>query len=865
MSKKNVFDNIMNYFNDEEEEEEEDEEEGNYIPNYNKNNKKNVNKKKGTSLKELNSSLTINNPEDEEEKIINKDNNINNDNNNNFYSYLSSNSSRPDTPKLNENKIKEEENINEKKRDENKIKNEDNNDIFSETIKTKLKDINSNIISLEDNNNILESYDESVNSRQTFFKNENINENQKINSKESQKDIPINEKEDISKNKKELKDEKKIIDSNIEIKNNELNLNEEKNKEEENNIKIENNKNNNNINLKNNINNEYSDMIRRNKLSIELQKKKEKLRQIENLNIENNLNENMEKIINKEKEEFSNNNFNNINYLNFKDMKEIYKDDYIDKEKEKEKDLNKKAINEKEIIIKKENEDLINNINSNNIDNLFIPIMNNNIIENEIKKNRNKLKKFNKDKKQLTKSKSSEQFNTKFNISKSSFKWLSSYNEKLISKIILKNSDKNKQISILGIIKTLHTLKILHNLLSKNKLDLNNLNENVQKQKEVDFVEQIWFLLNPNNKKVINNEIFECFIKLLFPYTNNLKQSAIEYIEEYIKIINFMEPKNDIKNDEYFYSPLRNEYFPKNKKWSTEKIIQTFFELKRNIISYKKNFEKINNEENKNNENKKKKRTNLNFDELYESFMIKKEARKKTLNIMREEQEKEKEEIISKYTYIPKIIKNKENKWKNIYDNNNNNNKSVYDKLYERRKDKEKKIKKLKDKFNKYDIENKKIEKYSFKPEINNFENSKKQFEKNDIPDNCKKYIKKNLEIIKRKKELKLEEENKYNGTNYEKIRKIKFKCKGPLYEPKKIYKNEKINKEIKINDKNNFTVKIKLPNKKDINLTVNINENIKQKVEKLCKIYSLDNNIKEKIINQIESYKEIYNQEGHN
>ena len=121
------------------------------------------------------------------------------------------------------------------------------------------------------------------------------------------------------------------------------------------------------------------------------------------------------------------------------------------------------------------------------------------------------------------------------------------------------------------------------------------------------------------------------------------------------------------------------------------------------------------------------------------------------------------------------------------------------------------------------------------------------------------------MEIIKRKKELKLEEENKYNGTNYEKIRKMKFKCKGPLYEPKKIYKNEKINKEIKINDKNNFTVKIKLPNKKDINLTININENIKQKVEKLCKIYSLHDNMKEKIINQIESYKEIYNQEGHN
>ena len=595
-------------------------------------------------------------------------------------------------------------------------------------------------------------------------------------------------------------------------------------------------------------------MIRRNKLSIELQKTKEKLRQIENLNLENNLNENIELIINNEKtEENSKNNSNNINYLNFKDMKEIYKDDYI--EKEKENDININTINEKETKIKKENNKLINDINANNIDKLFIPIMNNNIIEKELIKIKN-------DKKQLNKSKSSEQFNTKFKINKSSFKWLSSYNEKLISKIILTNSDKNKQISILGIVKTLHTLKILHNLLSKNKLDLNNLNENIQKQKELEFVEQIWFLLNPNNKKLISNEIFECFIKLLFPYTYNLKQSAIEYVEEYIKIINFMEPKNDTKNnDEYYYSPLRNEYFPKNKKWPIDKIIQTFFELKRNRIAYKKNFEKINKEEKKNNEKKKKKRKNLNFDELYESFMIKKEAREKTLNIMREEQEKEKEEIISKYTYIPKIIKNKENKWKNIYDNNN---KSVYDKLYERRKDKEKKIKSLKDKLNKSDIENKKIENYSFKPLINNFENSKKNFEKNSIPENCKKYIKKNLEIIKRKKEIKLEEENKYNGNNYEKIRKMKFKCKGPLYEPKKICRDEIINKELEINDKDNFMVKIKLPNKRDINLNININENIEQKVEKFCKIYSLNGNIKEKIINQIEAYKEIYNQEDH-
>ena len=846
----------MNYFKGEEEEEEEDEEEeeGNYIQRYIKNNKNDANIKNSSSTKQKNSSLTMNNPEEEEEKIINRDDEIiksenNNEmNNNNFISYLDSNSSRPDTPKL--NNIKTNEENNNKKNENCDKKNEINNIIFSETLKTKLKDINSNSVSILENNNEILEYDENRNSRQTFYKNENIDENQNINNKELQKEISKEVKEEKTKIKEELIDNKNKINDNISKEN--LILNEEKIQEEEKNIIIENN----DSGSKNQIDNKYNDKI------------KEKLKQIENLNMINaNSKENKKIIINNDKKEENLNNIpNNINYINFKDMKEIYKENYSIEE-EREKESYKEIFNEKEIENKKVNniDDLIHNINANNIDNLVIPILSNNniVVENEINKKRNKTKKI-KDIKQLNKSKSSEQFNTKFKMNKSSFKWLSTYNEKLISKIILSNSDKDKKISIFGIIKTLHSLKILHILLSKNNINLNELIKNIQnineketeKIKELEFVEQIWFLLNPNNEKKINSEIFECFIKLLYPYTNNLKKSAISYIEEYIKIINFMEPKDENKNiEEYYYSPLRKEYFPKNIKWSIEKIVQTFFELKRNGLAYKKNYENLNKVENKSKEKNKKQRKNFNFDKLYESFMIKKEAREKTLNIMREEQKKEKEEIISQYTYIPKIIRNKENKWKNI--NDNNNNKSVYDKLYEKRNDKNKKIKILK---NKLDEEKKEKENFPFKPEVNKFENYKKIYEKNRIPENCKKYIKKNLELIKRKNEMKIEEEeNKYNGNNYEKIKKIKFKCEGALYEPKKIH-NEKIMKDIE--DKDSFTFQIKLPNKKDINLIININENIEQKVEEFCKIYSLNNNIKEKIINQIESNIELYQQE---
>ena len=158
-----------------------------------------------------------------------------------------------------------------------------------------------------------------------------------------------------------------------------------------------------------------------------------------------------------------------------------------------------------------------------------------------------------------------------------------------------------------------------------------------------------------------------------------------------------MEPKNYIKNiDEYYYSPLRQKSFSKNEIWSIEKIVLTFFELKMNSIAYKRNYINIDKENNNNinKDKKKEKRKNYNFDKLYESFMLKKKIREKTLKIMREEQEKENYENLSKYTYIPKINKKKEK----ISDLNET---SVYEKLYKRRNDRNRIIEKLKYKYNK--------------------------------------------------------------------------------------------------------------------------------------------------------------------
>ena len=858
MSQQKAFDNIMNYFNDEEEEEEEEEEESNYILNFNNNKKKEDKRKKRSSLRQENLSLTINNIEKENENKDKVSNNKDNNKENNYISYFDSNSSGPETPKLNSNnnnnnnKEEEEKLIENKNEEDNKNKNGEDN-IFSETLNTKFKDINSNSISLMENYNENENleYYENPNIRQTFCKNKNLN-NDKINneSEESQKDLSVNKDDKIEKMNELEEDKKEEKDKNNLLENSKINkmLDYEENNEKSD-IMI---KNNNIYNINNNhVINNYNNEIKKKKLLLELQKNREKLRQIENINI--NENENILLTHNK-KDTNSMNNSNNIKFINFKEIKELDKDYNIEKESNNIKSLNKE--DEENNVINKRNE-LISNINADNLDKLVSPILyNNNKIRNKESKVNKKEKNINA-KKQMVKSKSSDLFNIKNKRKNKSDKINSTYNEKLISKIINNNS-KNKKISILGIVKSFFDLKIINLLILKNSIEIDELKEiaeNIdekeesQKKKELEFIEQIWFLLNQNDKEFINEEIFENFIKLLYPYSINLKQSTILYLKEFIKIVNFMEPKNYIKNiDEYYYSPLRQKSFSKNEIWSIEKIVQTFFELKMNSIAYKRNYINIDKENNIINKDKKKeKRKNYNFDKLYESFMLKKKIREKTLKIMREEQEKENYENLSKYTYIPKINKKKEK----ISDLNET---SVYEKLYKRRNDRNRIIEKLKYKYNK--DKNKKEENFSFKPQILEYENIKQKFKKNCIPKNCNRYINKNLELIQRKKEEKIKEEKKYNGSNYENVRKIKFNCEGSLYKPKKIKKEKK--------EEKGMSVQIKLPYGKMVKLNIDLNEDIEKKVDEFCKIYSLNGNIKRKIINQIETYKKIYEEDIH-
>ena len=123
--------------------------------------------------------------------------------------------------------------------------------------------------------------------------------------------------------------------------------------------------------------------------------------------------------------------------------------------------------------------------------------------------------------------------------------------------------------------------------------------------------------------------------------------------------------------------------------------------------------------------------------------------------------------------------------------------------------------------------------------------------------------------FIQKKKEEKLKEQEKYTGSNYEKMRKMniqppKIKDMENYYkkEIEKICDKNQLsipdfmNEENSLDNKEDFySIQIKIPSGKSVTLKIYESDDINQKVKEFCKIYSLNDNIKRKIINKIKEF----------
>jgi hypothetical protein len=238
----------------------------------------------------------------------------------------------------------------------------------------------------------------------------------------------------------------------------------------------------------------------------------------------------------------------------------------------------------------------------------------------------------------------------------------------------------------------------------------------------------------------------------------------------------------------------------------------------------------------------------------------------------------------------PTINEYKLNKVNDFYTNGKKREK-IYDRLYKMDKDiREKKLELIEEKERK---EKERIEKEisTHKLSINSRINRQIMNKSFDHP----KYMRGFDEFVKRNRKGRLERlrvkyllEKIPNGERYEEIRRrnitppnitdIRRMRKKQLYKNRNNYiTNEKNRNEYNyIPDENNlsdisdgntdyFNLQIKLPNGKTQTLKIYENDDVNKVVEEFCKIHSIDNNIKNKLILNIKNYQKEFLNKGNN
>jgi hypothetical protein len=132
-------------------------------------------------------------------------------------------------------------------------------------------------------------------------------------------------------------------------------------------------------------------------------------------------------------------------------------------------------------------------------------------------------------------------------------------------------------------------LEAIKNKYNHRRRNDNNLSNGISI--EVDLLEQIWFLLNTSNQEYIDSNTFINFLIIIFSPANATLKEIVEILNKYIQAILFKyndlyiisderNSENSIKKNNLI-SKITGNYFSYQDKWELEKLISTFWQLKK--------------------------------------------------------------------------------------------------------------------------------------------------------------------------------------------------------------------------------------------------------------------------------------------
>ena len=257
--------------------------------------------------------------------------------------------------------------------------------------------------------------------------------------------------------------------------------------------------------------------------------------------------------------------------------------------------------------------------------------------------------------------------------------------EKIIDDTVNKY-EKDKKITFINVGEILTELKILRqtfpkeeNIINNNnninnnynnsnyqsykdiQLEMINTKENeIRKQKEVNFYEQLWLTLNPGNTKYIKSDILSEILKILLtPVNSNVKEIS-DILKQFLLTAFFLNSNPDeVKK---YISPITEKEITEEEIWPIEKLVKEFLSLKENLLAYQglKHFNKsmqkeINNSKKELSFKPKINESSLNWNYYSERLPALVEREKLRQQVLEEMKKENEEKDLKECTFKPKI------------------------------------------------------------------------------------------------------------------------------------------------------------------------------------------------------------------
>ena len=468
-------------------------------------------------------------------------------------------------------------------------------------------------------------------------------------------------------------------------------------------------------------------------------------------------------------------------------------------------------------------------------------------------------------------------------------------NERICKKIdnVINEYASEEGLSIVNVVQILFDLKIIHELIRNINQNINlNIKEmkkivnNIKKKdykklEELEFLDQLWFTINPSMNEYINTKFFYEILKLMLSSEKKFLNGDI--IKDLSLSIENLLNQNIYNNDSYrsynagiFISPLSDKKYDQNDLWSVPQLVKMLFKIKSHINNeyenkknemiylkedeekeltfkpnlkesndYFQNYSKFNYYNYNNIDNSGKKKND--FNKIYDRFMKEKENHDKAIEKMREIKLMKENK---KCTHMPKINKyypRSQEKMNGALDKDKKI--SIYERLYN---------------LSKGNNENSSLKRSKTADFINNNEIKKKtKFNYN------KRNILKNGQLINEEENQNKVIEDRIYGKNYDK----NHNMKKPMDSTYLNNNNNKKYKKMNINNDQNdiidnifITIEIKINNGQSKPLKIYKNQkNSNEMVNNFCEMYNISEEDKKIIINKVKYYQKVFFKENIN